>query len=91
MTNIEFNSLVELFDEVYEYEQAIDSYRIKIKSDKKEISNMIKVFAENHEVSPKDVKKAYDYWCENQENDSNTNDDFFTLCSIIDSGLSSEE
>lgn len=91
MINIEFDSLIELFEEIDEYEEAINSYKLKIKSDKKEIDNIIKGFAENHEVNPKDVKKAYDYWHENKESDSNTNDDFFTLCSIIDSGLSSEE
>lgn len=92
MINVEYDGLVGLFEALDDIDEANASLQLKVKTNKKEQSEKIKEFAKDHELKPNDVKKAFKYWQEAREQDdpAAASEDFFSLCVIIDGGVSAE-
>lgn len=91
MINVEYDGLVGLFEALDDIDEANSSLQLKIKTNKKEQSEQIKEYAKDHELKPADVKKAFKYWQEAREQDDPAaSEDFFSLCVIIDGGVSAE-
>lgn len=92
MINVEYDGLVGLFEALDDIDEVNSSLQLKIKTNKKEQSERIKEYAKDHELKPADVKKAFKYWQEVREQDdpAAASEDFFSLCVIIDGGVSVE-
>lgn len=92
MINVEYDGLVGLFEALDDIDEANASLQLKVKTNKKEQLEKIKEFAKDHELKPNDVKKAFKYWQEAREQDdpAAASEDFFSLCVIIDGGVSAE-
>lgn len=92
MTNVSYNELVGEFEAEEQLEEKCAALQSQIKMIKADIAERQKGFANNHEMAKKDVAKAYKYWKEAKEQDdpAAASEDFFTLCVIIDGGVTAE-
>ncbi len=92
MTNVTYNELVGEFEAEEALEEKVDALKSQIKMINADIAERQKGFAQDHEMAAKDVKKAYKYWKEAKEQDdpAAASEDFFTLCVIIDGGVTNE-
>lgn len=92
MTNVSYEELVGAFEAANDSEEKAKDLQSQIKMIKADVADQLKEFANDHEMNPKDVKKAYNYWKEvrDQDDPSSASEDFFSLCVLIDGGISQE-
>lgn len=92
MTNVSYDELAGAFEAAYDQEEKTRDLQSQIKMIKADISDQFKEFAKDHEMDAKDVKKAFTYWKEvkDQDDPSSSSEDFFSLCVLIDGGITDE-
>lgn len=92
MTNVTYDELVGEFEAEMDLEEKAVALQSQIKMIKADIAERQKSFAKDHEANKKDITKAYKYWKEarDQDDPAAASEDFFTLCVIIDGGVSAE-
>lgn len=84
MVNCEAEELLGLFEALDDNQDKVDMHKETIKMINKDTSDQIKTFAEEKEMSPSDLKEAYKYYQKRCKKGEDVNDDFFTLCALID-------
>lgn len=89
MTNFSPAELVGLFSSIEENDERVSGLKEQIKVINKDSSERIKSFAEQMELEPSDVKDAYKYYKKVTASGDN-GDDYFTLCSAVDTALAHE-
>lgn len=90
MTNFSPVELVSLFESIEDNDDKVSALKEQIKVINKDSSERIKSFAEQMELQPSDVKDAYKYY-KKVTASGDTGDDYFTLCSAVDTALAHEE
>ena len=90
MTNFSPAELVGLFSSIEDNDERISGLKEQIKVINKDSAERIKSFAEQMELEPSDVKDAYKYY-KKVVSSGEDGDDYFTLCSAVDTALAQEE
>lgn len=89
MVSFNREELMGLFENLDDNKDKADMLKEQIKMVNKDSTDQIKAFAQDREVSPQDLKDAYKYYVKRQREGEEVNEDYFTLCALID--LESEE
>lgn len=85
MTNVTSTELNSLFAAIDENTEKALGLKSQIKMLDADSNEQYKNFAKEFEINVADLKKAYKYWKAVQESaDGDVDEDFFTLCAIID-------
>lgn len=85
------DELVGLFESLDDNKDKVDMHKETIKMINKDTNDQIATFAKDKEVAPADVKAAYKYYIKRHESGEEANDDYFTLCALIDLAADDEE
>lgn len=84
--------LVGLFESIIDNDEKIADKKSAIKMITADSAQQFKEFGKEKEVKPSDLKKAYKYYKEKKETGADgSDDDFFTLCAMVDLALGEEE
>lgn len=84
MTNVSAEELQGLFEALDDNEDKIDTHKETIKMIKADSTEQIKTFSSEKEVSATDLKDAYKYYRKRTKDGEAVNEDYFTLCAMID-------
>ena len=91
MKNIEFDSILGLFENIFENDEKSSDLKSQIKAINADSSDQFKEFAKEVETKPKILKSAYKYWRDKKKDGSDeTDEDYFTILSLIDTHFENE-
>lgn len=91
MTNVSAEELQGLFEALDDNEDKIDTHKETIKMIKADSSEQLKTFSADKEVSVSDLKDAYKYYRKRTKDGEAVNEDYFTLCAMIDNISENED
>ena len=91
MVNCDANELLGLFEALDDNKDKADMHKETIKMINKDSSDQLKTFAEDKEMKVSDLKDAYKYYQKRTKDGEEANEDFFTLCALIDNATADEE
>ena len=91
MQNCSSQEILGLFEALDDNEDKIDTHKETIKMIKADSAEQLKTFSQKKEVSVTDLKDAYKYYRKRVKDGEAVNEDYFTLCAMIDSATENEE
>lgn len=91
MQNCSSQEILGLFEALDDNEDKIDTHKETIKMIKADSTEQLKTFSQEKEVSVTDLKDAYKYYRKRVKDGEAVNEDYFTLCAMIDSATENEE
>ena len=90
MIDVSALELMGLFEALDENEDKIDTHKETIKMLKADTKAQIKAFAESKEAKIEDINDSYKYYQKRHHKGEAANEDFFTLCALIDNATEAE-
>lgn len=91
MQNCSSQEILGLFEALDDNEEKIDTHKETIKMIKADSTEQLKTFSQEKEVSVTDLKDAYKYYRKRVKDGEAVNEDYFTLCAMIDAATEDEE
>lgn len=91
MQNCSSQEILGLFEALDDNEDKIDTHKETIKMIKADSTEQLKTFSQDKEVSVTDLKDAYKYYRKRVKDGEAVNEDYFTLCAMIDAATEDEE
>jgi siroheme synthase (precorrin-2 oxidase/ferrochelatase) len=91
MQNCSSQEILGLFEALDDNEDKIDTHKETIKMIKADSTEQLKTFSQEKEVSVTDLKDAYKYYRKRVKDGEAVNEDYFTLCAMIDAATEDEE
>lgn len=91
MQNCSSQEILGLFEALDDNEDKIDTHKETIKMIKADSTEQLKTFSQDKEVSVTDLKDAYKYYRKRVKDGEAVNEDYFTLCAMIDAATENEE
>ena len=91
MQNCNSQEILGLFEALDDNEDKIDTHKETIKMIKADSTEQLKTFSQDKEVSVTDLKDAYKYYRKRVKDGEAVNEDYFTLCAMIDAATEDEE
>jgi accessory colonization factor AcfC len=82
---LSYEAIEGLFENIKENEDKIADFKSQIKTFTSDSSDQFKEFSKDNEIEVKSLKAAYKYWKERQDGNSETDEDYFSLLTMIDS------
>lgn len=84
MQDVRTNELVGLYEAIYDNDLKIQSHKDTCKEIAAETKGLIQEFAKEKEIAEKNIRAAYKYYKEQVIEGEDGNDDYFTLCALVD-------
>lgn len=91
MVNVEKDELLGLFEAIDDNNDKINTHKETIKMLNTDSSEQFKTFAAEKEMKVQDLKDAYKYYQKRHKKGEEANEDFFTLCALIDVATDTDE
>lgn len=91
MQNCSSQEILGLFEALDDNEDKIDTHKETIKMIRADSTEQLKTFSQDKEVSVTDLKDAYKYYRKRVKDGEAVNEDYFTLCAMIDAATEDEE
>lgn len=89
----QFNAeeLLGLFESIDDNNEKIDTHKETIKMINADSAEQFKTFASEKEMKVQDLKDAYKYYQKRHNDGEAANEDYFTLCALIDTATDTDE